>query len=394
MKYNFDIENDRLNTNSIKWDVKENELPMWIADTDFQTSNPIKETLLKISNLGMYGYSDVPDDFYSSYINFWKENYNLTFTKQDMMFVLGVVPCISSSVRALTDIGDNIVILTPTYNIFFNSIINNHRNVIQVPLLYVNHEYSINFDSLEKAFKVEKTKMIILANPANPISRIWTYEELKKIGELAYKYHVYVLSDEIHSQLTRPNCQYIPFAVINDINKNNCIMAISPTKTFNIAGIHSACIVIYNKDIYKKVNRQINTDEVAEPNIFSCEVAIAGFKNSKDYIDQLREYIFNNVDYASNFIKEEIPDIYPIYSNATYLLWIDISKISSDSDEFTSFLRKETGLILSSGKIYGGNGNNFVRMNLATNYDRIKDGLNRLKIGVEKYKQLGAKYDR
>lgn len=383
MKYDFNEDISRLNTGSVKWDCQENELPMWIADMDLPTSEVVQNALLKRAAHPIYGYTNVENEWYDAYINYFKEKHNFEIKKEWMAFCLGVVPTISSTVRKLTSIGDNVVVLSPVYNIFYNSIINNQRTILQVPLLYENDRYEIDWSSLEKALKEEKTTLLIFCNPANPISKIWNEEELAKLGQLCFENHVVVLSDEIHCEITRPGKDYIPFARVNEVNQNLSVTAISPTKTFNIAGLQTSAIVIPNRELRKKVIRQINTDEVAEPNVFACEAAIAAYNDGREYIEELRKHIFSNRDEAISYINKEIPMLHVIDGDATYLLWINIEKLSCGSEKFVSFLRKETGLILNPGLEYGGNGDSFVRMNVACSKNRLHDGLNRLKKGVQ-----------
>ena len=386
-KYNFDELTDRRNTGSVKWNVKDEELPMWIADMDFKTAPEIKAALEKRVSSGIYGYTEPGDDWYDAYIRFFEERHHFTIARDWLVFCTGVVPTISSSVRKLTSVGDNVVVLSPVYNIFYNSIINNQRNILQVPLLYKENEYSIDWENLEKALQDEKTTLLIFCNPANPVSKIWSREELERLGKLCAENNVPVLSDEIHCELVRPGKEYIPFASVNDTNLNNCIMAIAPTKTFNLAGIQTSAIVIANPELRKKVVRQINTDEVAEPNVFSCPAAIDAFNQGREWLDELREYIFANRDYVKSYLETNIPELTLVDGDATYLLWINIDKLNTNSEEFTTFLREHTGLIVNEGKEYGGNGDHFIRLNVACPRTRLEEGLQRLHKGVIEFLQ-------
>lgn len=382
-KYDFDEIQNRRNTSSTKWDIKENEIPMWIADMDFKTAPKIIEAISSRVRQGIFGYTDQDERWAKSYVDFYERRHHLELKEDWLLFSTGVVPTISSSVRKLTKVHDNVVVLSPVYNIFYNSIINNDRVVLQVPLLYEDGKYEIDFPALEEAFKKEETTMMIFCNPANPISKIWSREEMERIGQLAKKYHVVVLSDEIHCEITRPGKEYIPYISVNKDNEQNAVMAISVTKCFNLAGIQTSCIVIPNEELRKKVCRQINTDEVAEGNAFAYLAAEAALNDSEDYLDELREYLFENRDYAKKYIQENIPSLSLVDGDATYLLWISLEKLSTDSDTFVSFLGKETGLILSGGSVYGGNGSLFVRMNVACPRKILIDGLYRLRKGVE-----------
>lgn len=384
-KYNFDELTNRRNTNSVKWNVEEDKLPMWIADMDFKTAPEIQATLEARVASGIYGYTEPGDDWYEAYINFFEERHHFMIAKDWLVFSAGVVPTISSTVRKLTSVGDNVVVLSPVYNIFYNSIINNQRNILQVPLLYKENEYSIDWENLEIALKDKKTTLLIFCNPANPISKIWSREELERLGKLCEENSVPVLSDEIHCELVRPGKEYIPFASVNETNLYNSIMAIAPTKTFNLAGIQTSAIVIANPELRKKVVRQINTDEVAEPNVFSCPAAIAAFNEGKEWLDELREYLFSNRDYVKAYLENNIPELTLVDGDATYLLWINIDKLNTNSEEFTSFLKEEANLIVNEGKEYGGNGDHFIRLNVACPRARLEEGLKRLHQGVIKF---------
>ena len=382
----FDEYIERRNTGSIKWNVSENTLPLWIADMDFKTADEITKALRERVNHGIYGYTEPDDDFYNAYINFYKDRYNVDIKKEEILFSLGVVPTISSTVRKLTEVGDNVVVLSPVYNIFYNSIVNNQRNVLEVELIKDNDDYKIDWENLEKAFSLDKTKLIIFCNPANPVSKIWSKEELIRLGELASKYNVVVLSDEIHAFLTRPGTSYIPFFSLNETNRRISVNAISVTKSFNLAGIHTSIIVIPNEDLRKKVNRQINTDEVAEPNIFSCVAAKAALSKSRDWLDALRVYLFANRDYVKDYLKEHIKNIHLIDGDATYLLWIDVSKVSADSKAFVKYLKENEGLYLSDGEVYGKGGKGFIRLNVACPRNTLAEALKRLEKGVKSFR--------
>lgn len=356
---------------------------MSIADMDFPVCDEIRSALSKRLEHPIYGYTEPDDDFFKAYIDFYQRRHSLLLKREWMFFSTGVVPTISSTVRKLTSIGDDVVVLSPVYNIFYNSIVNNQRNILQVPLLYINQRFEIDFDALSKALSREKTTLMILCNPGNPTSKIFTSEELEKIGRLAYENSVVVLSDEIHCELTRPGVSYTPFISVNEVNKNNCVMAIAPTKTFNLAGIQSSMVVIPNPELRRKVNRQLNTDECAEPNILSCEAAKAAFSYGEEWLDELREVLFENRKVVMDSIDEKIPSLSYCLGDATYLLFLDISQLSLSSEEFSAFLKEKTGLILNPGKVYGGIGDRFVRMNVAVPKTRLLDGLERLRSGVE-----------
>lgn len=387
--YNFDKIANRKNTNSLKWDVKENELPMWVADMDFFVAPFIKKAIQNRVEIGAYGYSLIPEEFYESIRGWYVRRHHIEFQREWMIYSSGVVAAISSMVRRLTKIGDNVIVQAPTYNIFYNSILNNQRVVLSNDLIYKNGAFSIDFADLEKKMRLDNTSLMILCNPHNPIGKIWSKEELERIGVLAKKYHVIVISDEIHCDLIDPGFEYVPFASVNDINKEISITCIAGSKTFNIAGLQSACLIIHNESLRKNVDRGLNNDEVAEPNFFSMDANIAAFKQGDQWVDDLCAYIYRNKQYLNKFVKENLPKLHVIEGHATYLVFIDISNYSKDSVLFCKKLRETTGLYLSDGTEYGGIGNQFVRINLATSFENVQDACERLKQFLNKnYKEF------
>lgn len=383
--YDFSKETDRRNTNSLKWDVQNHELPMWVADMDFETCPDIIEALHQRVNHGIFGYNIVPNEYFYSIKSWWQEYHQFNMKTEWMMFCTGVVPAISSIVRKMTTVGENVLIQSPVYNIFYNSILNNGRHVLSSDLIYDGQEYHIDFEDLEKKLALPQTTLMILCNPHNPIGKIWDRETLKRIGELCHQYHVLIISDEIHCDLTAPNKDYIPFASVSKINQKISMTCIAPTKAFNLAGLQTACIVVPNETLRHKVNRAINTDEVAEPNSFAVIATMAAFQKGRAWLEELRQYIENNKQKAMTYIKENIPELYVVPSEATYLLWVDCSQICQNSLELAGFIRKETGLYVSDGLEYGENGKQFLRINVACPYQRVHDGMNRLKYGVKKF---------
>ncbi len=386
MKYDFDRVIDRRNIHSMKWDVAENELPMWVADMDFEAAPEIMDTFRSRLERGTFGYTLIEDEWYDSYIGWWKRRHQFEMEKDWMMFITGVVPAISSIVRRFTHPNENVVIQTPVYNIFFNSIINAGARVLESELVYENGEYRIDFDDLEEKFANPQTTLMILCNPHNPVGKIWTKEELAKIGELAAKHHVVVVSDEIHCDLCDPGYEYVPYASVNDTCKYNSITCIAPTKAFNLAGIQTACIVVPDPFIRHQVSRGINNEELAEPNVFAAEAPVAAFNKGEQWLDELRAYLFENKKTCREYIGQRIPEIKVIDSCATYLLWLDCSALTDDATELRDFIRNATGLLLSEGEEYGQCGKAFLRLNTATCRERILDGLNRLEKGISLYK--------
>lgn len=384
MSSKFDIPVNRRHTGCMKWDVAEQELPMWVADMDFQTAPEITDAILKRASQGVFGYTLIEDDWYEAYQNWWEKRHHFTIEKDWLIFCTGVVPALSSIVRKMTTPAENVLVLTPVYNIFFNSIYNNGRNILESPLHYENGVYSIDFEDLEEKLSNPQTTLLIFCNPHNPSGNLWDKETLKRIGDLCVKHHVLVVSDEIHCDLTRPGTEYVPFASVSQNCRENCITCIAPTKAFNLAGLQTAAVMVPNPVIRHKVNRGLNTDEAAEPNVFAALAPAAAFGYGEAWLDELRAYLFENRTIAEHFLKEEIPKLYPVPSDATYLLWIDCTRLSDDLSDLCDFIRAYSGLYLCDGREYH-NGAGFLRMNLACSREFLKDGLNRLKASIAAY---------
>ena len=275
MRYDFDKMTDRRGTGSLKWDVPERELPMWVADMDFETAPEIREALRRRVEHGVFGYNVVTRDWYEAYQGWWGRRHHLEMEQDWLVFCTGVVPAISSAVRKLTTVGENVLVQTPVYNIFFNSIRNNGRNILESPLVYDGGEYSIDFGDLEEKLADPQTTLMLLCNPHNPVGKIWDRETLARIGELCARHHVLVLSDEIHCDLTDPGYEYVPFAAVSDVCRDNSVTCLAPTKAFNLAGLQTAAVMVPDSVIRHKLERGLNTDEVAEPNSFAVGAAVA-----------------------------------------------------------------------------------------------------------------------
>ena len=384
--FDFDWNPERRGTNSLKWDVKENELPMWIADMDFETAPAIKKALFARAEHGCYGYASVPDAWYDAVIAWWKRRHNFTIDRSWLQFCTGVVPAISSIVKRVTNHGDRVAVLTPAFDIFYHSIENAGRTVAECRLMYENGQFHIDFEALEKVLAHPLTTMLIFCNPHNPTGNIWSKEDILKVAQLCKQHGVVVLSDEIHCALTRPNYNYTPYASVSEECKMDSITCISASKAFNMAGLQSAAVVIPNPHLREKVVRGLNSDEVAEPNCFAVESTVAAFNEGEAWLDELRAYLFANRQYVEDYLKEHLPKVHVTPANATYVLWIDCGAYTKDSDELCEFLREKTGLILTPGMHYRGDSSTFVRMNVACSRARVQDGLERFVKGMKEYR--------
>jgi len=385
-KYNFDEVIDRRKVDSIKWDVKENELPMWVADMDFATCPAITNALIERLQNGTYGYTNITDEWYDSYISWWDRRHGLKIKKEELIFSTGVIPSLSTAIRRFTRPNEKVLVQTPVYNTFYNSVLNNGARMIESPLFFEDNKWQINYEDLEEKLSDKQTTVMIVCNPHNPIGRIWEKDELARIGELCQKHHVLVISDEIHCDITKPGQNYTPFATASDICKNNSITLIAPSKAFNIAGMQSSAIYAPNEVTRHIIWRGLNTDECAETSFLAATAASTAFNEGEEWLDELNVYIQKNKDYVQKFIDENIDGLKMLPSDATYLCWVDCRNLTGNDTKFAAFLRETTGLFVSTGDQYGKAGEGFLRINVACPMANVVDGMNRLKKGAELYK--------
>lgn len=369
---------DRSQIDSVKWSTKPHELPMWVADMDFATAPAIVDAVQERASNPTYGYSLVSDEFGQTIAAWWQQEYQTQINPADVIFAAGVIPAISSAIRSLTNPGEKIVIQSPVYNNFYTSIINNGRQVCDAPLIYQAGEYSMDFAALEEAFSDPLTTMMILCNPQNPTGNIWSADDLAIIAQLAKDHHVIVVSDEIHCDIRRPGLAHVPFASVSSAAREVAVTCNSPSKAFNMAGLHSAYLVVSTDWIRRRVQAQLIRDGVAEPTVFSCPAAIAAYAHSRDWLRAVNHYIQENKDYARTKLSKNLPNLHIPRSDATYLLWLDCRAFTSDADLLSRQIRQQTGLYLSSGKMYGPSGAAFLRMNLGTSRTLVEDGTDRL----------------
>ena len=374
MKYDFNKISERRNTHSDKWAVKENELPMWVADMDFVTMPEIQEAVINAAKDGSYGYSFCTDEFFKAYQYWWKSRHEIDIDYKNMVFVSGVVSALDSLVRTLTNENDNVMILSPVYNNFFTVVTSNKRNLVISNLIYKNDDFFIDYEDVEEKIRNNNVKLFIFCNPHNPIGKIWKKEEIEKLYHILNKYHVQMISDEIHCDIVEPGCKYVPALSIS----KDIIVCIAPSKVFNLAGLQSAVTVVNNPELKEKIQKAFYHDDIGEPNYFAVPATIAAYTKGATYVDELNQYLLSNKEYVKEFLNKNLPHVKLVSGQATYLLWLDISHYGIPSDVFVKELRKETGLYINDGLHYGPNGGDFIRVNIATNLDNVKDGMNRL----------------
>ena len=377
-RFDFESTIDRTNTNSLKWDLFGDDLPMWVADMDFKVAPAIREAILKRANHPIYGYTIVPDELYEAYVGWWDRRYDFKMSREDMAYSMGVMPSISSMIRCLTEENDEILIQSPVYHVFYYVIEDNNRKVLENELIYENGVYSIDFDDLDE--KLSKVRMMILCNPHNPVGKIWSREELEKIGKLCKKHDVILISDEIHCDLTDPGVMYNPFETSFDYN--NAITCISPSKSFNIAGFQSSMVHTKNRELLEKVKTRMHIDNSDSCNVFAASAVIAAYNESEEWLESLREVLYENKQIVRQFLEDELPVVKLVECDATYLLWLDCSALNVPSKSLSGFLRQNQGLFLSAGIDFGQNGDSFLRMNIACPQELLNDGLLKLKAGI------------
>ena len=391
MTYDFETVTDRRGTWSEKWNVAEGELPMWVADMDFRTAPEIIRAIGERAAHGIFGYSYQPDEWADAYVNWWESRHGFRMERDWLVFTTGVIPAVATAVRKLTTPAEKVAVLTPNYNIFFSTILNNGRVPAEIPMaLGTDGEgrpsYSVDWDALEAGLADPQTTLLIFCNPHNPTGQIWNAGTLGRVGALCKKHGVTVLSDEIHCDIADPGKGYVPFASVNEVNRSISITCLAPTKAFNLAGMHTAAVVAADPFLRHKMWRGLNTDEVGEGGTFAFTAAIAAFTEGGEWLDQLNARIRANKDRVDAFLASELPELRSVRSDATYLMWIDVGEIAEDSKTFCDFLRAETGLFVCPGTWYRGDGGRFFRLNVACPRVLLEDGLSRLKNGVERWK--------
>ena len=380
MKYDCDTILDRQHTNSEKWDVKPGELPMTTADMDFKTAPEIMQAMKDKINAGAFGYEYPSQEYFDAVAHWYKIEHNAEAQTSWMRFATGVIPSITASVNHLSHTGDNVLLMEPVYNTFYNSILNSGRHALASQLKYdrSTYTYSVDWDDLEEKMSNPLTTLMILCNPHNPTGYVWSRDELMRIIKLAQKHGVIVISDEIHGDLVLKGPDYTPTFSLPEEYRQNLVTLVSTSKTFNVAALHAATGIVANPILREHFTRAINKYEVAEPNLLAIPGTIAAYTQGADWLHQLKKYLLDNREYLEQFISDNLPQLHVVPGTATYLVWIDVSEVTKDSNALAQKIRQETGLIINPGTYYHGNGNEFIRINIAYPLAQIKDGLTRL----------------
>ena len=381
MKFNFDQEIDRRGTNSYKWNVQDPDvIAMWVADMDFAVAPVITEALQRRMQHPIYGYVSVPDSFYQAAISWFQRRHQWTMQREWMLYTSGVVPAISAIIKALTVPGDKVLVKTPDYNCFFSSIRNNGCQIAECALKPVDDTYEVDWDNFERMMADPAVKIFLLCNPHNPAGRVWTRDELERMTSIAIEHDVIIVSDEIHNELTMPGYDYVPTASISPEVQDHTITCISPSKSFNIAGLQIACIVTNNAEWRERIDRAININEVCDVNPFGVEALQAAYSpEGEAWLEELRQYLWGNYQALTKFFKEQMPQLPVTKLEGTYLVWVNIKATGLSSDALTERLLTEGKVWVNSGTMYGRrDGEGYIRINIACPRARMMRGLERI----------------
>lgn len=378
MKYDFDKTIDRRATNSYKWDsAPEGVLPMWVADMDFRTAPAIIDALQKRVAHGIFGYTRVPDAYYDAVTSWFSQRHGWDIDREWIIYTSGVVPAVSAVIKALTVPGDKVIVQTPVYNCFFSSIRNNGCEIVSNPLRRTADTYEMDFDALERCAADPRAKVMLLCNPHNPAGRVWTPDELTRLGNICLCNGVTVVADEIHCELVYQGFKYTPFASLSDAFLHRSVTCVSPSKAFNIAGLQIANIVAFDNDLRSRIDKAININEVCDVNPFGVAATIAAYNEGEEWLNQLADYLHGNYEAMAEFCRRELPEFPITRLEGTYLVWMDCSSLGMPSDALEHALLDDARLWLNAGTMYGAEGEGYMRWNIACPRSVMLDGLNR-----------------
>lgn len=377
----FDKLTQRRGTGSYKWDTPDDAdvLPLWVADMDFPTAPAVIDALRQRVEQGIFGYTKVPQEYYKGVVDWFASRHGWAIDASHIIYTSGVVPALSAIIKGLTRPGDKVIVQTPAYNCFFSSIRNNGCQLAANELIYnADGTYSIDFDNLEALAADPATTVMILCNPHNPAARVWTPDELLRIGRICIDNNVTVISDEIHCELTFDGHTYTPFASLSDELAWHSVCCNSPSKAFNTAGLQIANIVTPDPIKRAKIDRAINDNEVCDVNLFGIVGLIAAYNQGGAWLEELKQYLWGNYQWIKGAFEAHLPNLKLTPLEATYLLWVNVAPTGLNADQLCDMLLREARVMLSPGSIYGQGGENFVRINLATQRSRLEEAFGRM----------------
>lgn len=388
MKFNFDKIIDRTNNFSAKWSEMNknfgtnNLLPMWVADMDFLTAPCVMEALKDRLEQGIFGYTTRPSSYNESIVNWLDNRFSWKINQEWLMFSPAVITSISLLIQNLTQKNDKIMIQEPVYSPFHSIVESNERNLVISPLVKLDDgSYVMDYEDIEA--KIKDVKVFILCNPHNPVGRVWTREELTRLGEICLKHNVLVISDEIHSDIILKNHKHTPFASISKEFSENTITCMAPTKTFNLAGLQSSFLVISNPYYYEVMDKAFSILDIKRNNAFSLVATEAAYNYGEDWLYELIKYIEDNVDFAIDYIKNHMPQLKVKKPEGTYLLWVDFSNLNVDKKDLKNALINKGRIALSDGSSFGIGGDGYYRINLACPRSMVLEGLKRIEFAIK-----------
>ena len=392
MNYNFDEIITRRGSNCIKWDEAEDPdiIPLWVADMDFHVYPGIVEALRKRVEHGVFGYSLVPQSYYDAVIRWFRDRHGAKGWKREhFIYTIGVVPAISAIIHALTLPGDKVLVTTPVYNCFFSSIRNQGCIAEEVPLLLNETSlrsplnalpaFTVDWEAFERACADPKVRIFLLCNPHNPAGRVWTREELQRMGEICFRHNVFVISDEIHCEFVAPGYQYTPFSSLGEQFLQNSATCVAASKAFNIAGLQNADIIVADPDKRYRIDRAINIFETCDVNPFGIVATEAAFTDGgAEWLKQLNDYVLGNYNYLRDLFAEKLPQLWVAPHEGTYLAWVDCTAVGLPSPAIADHLYHKDKVWIADGEAYGEHRRSFIRINLACPRATLAEGLRRI----------------
>ncbi|MHB1627478.1 MAG: MalY/PatB family protein [Bacilli bacterium] len=389
MTINFDETHSRIGTDCLKWDGAEAQfgapdlLPMWVADMDFRVPEPVLLALRERVEHGIFGYYYPPGQLVQSIIDWWGARYSLSIDPAWLVQSPGVVPSLSVAVRTYTAPGDRVLIQTPAYPPFFNVIGKNGRQVVQNPLHVHEGRYAVDFEDLETKFS-QGVKMMILCSPHNPVGRVWTREELLRLGELCLRRDVLLVSDEIHADLVFSGHTHIPFTALADELAQRSIVFAAPSKTFNIAGLHKSYGVIPNATLRQQFRDELGRLALTSENVLSAAAMQAAYAQGAPWLDEALAYMEGNLDWLEAFVQTRMRGAHMTRPQGTHLVWLDFRAFGMDAQRLQSYIVREARVALSNGKTFGANGEGFLRMNIACPRATLQTGAERIAAALDR----------
>jgi cystathionine beta-lyase len=389
MKYDFDEIIERKNTCSYKYDLYEKynmpleALPLWVADMDFRSPEGVTAALRERLDHGVYGYSEPDERYFQALYNWYKTRFNWEIKPEWLVKVPNIVYGVCGAIRAYSSEGDAVIIQQPVYYPFENSIRDNDRKLIVNELILKDGRYYIDFADFEKKIIENKVKLFILCSPHNPVGRVWTREELLTLGNICLKHNVIIIADEIHADFTYNGYRHQCFADISPEIRENSVVCTSPAKTFNLAGMHQANLFISNENLRELYNKELRRAGFTLSNLMGMIACRAAYETGAEWLDQLKAYLTENLDYLRKYLNERIPEIKLIEPEGTYLVWLDCRALKMNDKELDDFIINKARLWLDAGTIFGVGGSGFQRINIACPKSVLTEALTRLETAVQ-----------